>query len=71
MISFATMLFVNLLVNYSYTRKIISHIIVTMILLANTIHLSDGTVIICISNLPCGTKSLREFILADWQFFVV
>ena len=37
--------------------------------LVSTIHLSDSTVIICISNLPCGTKSLPEIIFVDLAIF--
>ena len=45
--------------------------IVTMIVfyLVNTIHLSDSTVIICISDLPCGTKSLPEVIFLVLAIF--
>ena len=38
--------------------------------LVNTVHLSDSyTVIICISSLPCGTKSLPEIIFVDLAIF--
>ena len=37
--------------------------------LVNTIHLFDSTVIICISDLPCGTKSLTEIIFVDLAIF--
>ena len=37
--------------------------------LVNTIHLSDSTVIICISDLPRGTKSFPEIIFVDLAIF--